>query len=202
MSKNSFSGAVLIFGAGAVLALTFAVGVPRTSVAQNANSSGTGEMSHGSGKMMADHKFAMEAAMGGVMEVELGKVAAEKGASDEVRQFGQRMVDDHSKANEELARVASAKGMTPPSALDAKHQAAVQKLSALSGEKFDREYVKMMLKDHKKDVAAFEKEASGGLDAELKAFAASTLPTLREHLQMIQRINDKMMLRKSGNLKQ
>ena len=210
MSKNTFSGAVLIFGACALFALTVFAGTSGASGAQNSNSSGTGGgntnesggMKHGSGQMMADHKFAMEAAMGGMMEVELGKVAAEKGASDEVRQFGQRMVDDHSKANAELMQLASGKGMTLPAAPDAKHQAEMQKLSALSGEKFDKEYVKMMLKDHKKDVAAFEKEANGGMDAELKAFASSTLPTLREHLQMIQRINDKMMMRKSGNLKQ
>src|ERR1044071_1280648 len=204
MSKNTFSGAVLVFGACAVLALVVTAGASGTqnsnsSTTENANSSG--QMNHGSMKMTADHRFAMEAAMGGMAEVELGKVAASKGASDEVRQFGQRMVDDHSKANEQLMQIASAKGMTPPAALDAKHQAEVQKLSALSGDKFDKEYVKMMLKDHKKDVPAFEKEASGGADAELKAFAASTLPTLREHLQMIQRINDKMMMRKSGNLK-
>ena len=118
-----------------------------------------------------------------------------------MRQFGQRMVDDHTKANEELMRVASSKGMTPPAALDAKHQAEMQKLSALSGEKFDNEYVKMMVKDHKKDVGEFQKEAERGADPDVKAFAAATLPTLREHLQMIQRINDKMALRKSGNLK-
>jgi putative membrane protein len=206
MSKNTFSGAVLLFGACALLALTVAAGASGTT--QNSNSSTTdnanmgGHMGHGSGHMMADHKFAMEAAMGGMMEVELGRLAAQKGASDEVRQFGQRMVDDHSKANEELMRVASSKGMTPPATLDAKHQAAIQKLSALSGEKFDKEYVKMMVGDHKKDVAAFQKEASRGMDADLKTFAASTLPTLQEHLQMIQRINDKMMMRKSGNLKQ
>jgi putative membrane protein len=204
MSKNTLSGAVLVLGMFALLALVVTAGA---SSAQNSNSSTTdntnagGHTGHGSGQMMADHKFAMEAAMGGMMEVELGKVAASKGASDEVRQFGQRMVDDHSKANEELMRVASSKGMTLPSAPDPKHQAEMRKLSALSGEKFDKEYVKMMLKDHKKDVAAFEKEAKGGMDAELKAFAASTLPTLREHLQMIQRINDKMMMRKSGNLR-
>jgi putative membrane protein len=207
MSKNTFSGAVLIIGACALCALTVFAG---TSGAQNSNSSGTGGgntnesggMKHGSGQMRADHKFAMEAAMGGLMEVELGKLAASKGASDEVRQFGQRMVDDHSKANAELMQLASAKGMTLPTAPDAKHQAELRKLSALTGEKFDKEYVKMMLKDHRKDVAAFEKEAGGGMDADLKAFAASTLPTLREHLQMIQRINDKILLRKSGNLKQ
>lgn len=202
MSKNTFSGAVLIVGMCALFAFVVAAGA---SNAQNSNSSMTenasGQMNHGSAKMTADQKFAMEAAMGGMMEVELGRVAAEKGASDEVRQFGQRMVDDHSKANEELMRVASGKGMTLPSAIDPKHQAEMQKLSALSGEKFDKEYVKMMLKDHKQDVPAFEKEANGGMDADLKAFAASTLPTLREHLQMIQRISDKMALRKSGNLK-
>lgn len=205
MSKNTFSGAVLCLGACAVLALTIAAGASAT---QNSNSSTTGhdnmgghQTGRGSGAMAADHKFAMEAAMGGLMEVELGRLAAQKGASDEVRQFGQRMVDDHSKANEELTRVVSSKGMTPPAALDAKHQAEMQKLSALSGEKFDKEYVKMMVKDHKKDVAEFQKEAARGTDADIKAFASSTLPTLQEHLQMIQRINDKMMLRKSGNLK-
>jgi putative membrane protein len=205
MSKNTFSGAVLFLGACALLALTVAAGASGTQNS-NMNSNGTGGgnrnetggMKTGSGQMMADHKFAMEAAMGGMMEVELGRLAAQKGASDDVKQFGQRMVDDHSKANEELMRVASSKGMTPPPALDAKHQMEMQKLSALSGEKFDKEYVKMMVKDHKKDVGEFQKEASRGMDADIKAFASSTLPTLQEHLQMIQRINDKMMMRKSG----
>jgi putative membrane protein len=206
MSKNTFSGAVLILGMCAILALVVTAGASGT---QNSNSSGAGggnanggghQMDHG--KMAADHKFAMEAAMGGMMEVELGRVAAAKGASDEVRQFGQRMVDDHSKANSELMQIASGKGMTLPTAPDPKHQAEMQKLTSLSGEKFDKEYVKMMLKDHKKDVAEFQKEAGRGMDAEIKAFAASTLPTLQEHLQMIQRINDKLMMRKSGNLKQ
>jgi putative membrane protein len=208
MSKNTFSGAVLILSACALLALTVFAGTSGASGAQNSNGTGGntnehsgGGMKHGSGQMMADHKFAMEAAMGGMMEVELGRLAAQKGASDEVRQFGQRMVDDHSKANEQLTQIASTKGLTPPSALDAKHQAEMQKLSALSGEKFDKEYVKMMVKDHKKDVGEFQKEAGRGADPDIKAFAASALPTLREHLQMIQRINDKMMLRKSGNLK-
>jgi putative membrane protein len=205
MSKNTFSGAVLILGACAVLALAVAAGASGTQNSNmNSNMGGgnmNGGMKHGSGPMSSDSKFVMNAAMGGLEEVELGRLAAQKGASDEVRQFGQRMVDDHSKANEELTRVASSKGWTPPTALDAKHQAEVQKLSALSGDKFDKEYVKMMVSDHKKDVGEFQKEASGGKDADVKAFASSTLPTLQEHLQMIQRINDKMMMRKSGNLK-
>ncbi|MDT5262824.1 MAG: putative rane protein [Acidobacteriota bacterium] len=201
MSKNTISGVTLMLAACALFAVV--VGARTTSVSQNSNMTHNDNMhaGHGSMKMTADQKFAMEAAMGGQMEVELGKLAAQKGASDEVRQFGQHMVDDHSKANEDLMQVASGKSMTLPTALSPKMQMEMQKLSAMSGEKFDKEYVKMMVKDHKEDVAAFQKEASGGMDADIKSFATRTLPTLQEHLRMIQRISDKMMLRKSGNLK-
>ena len=204
MSKNSLSGAVLVLGMFALLALVVTAG---TSNAQNSNSSTTdntntgGHTGHGSGQMMADHKFVMFAAMGGTAEVELGRLAAQKGASEDVRQFGRMMVDDHTKANEELTRVASSKGMTPPATLDAKHQAAVRKLSALAGEKFDREYARMMVGDHKKTVAEFQKEADRGADPDIKAFAASKLPALQGHLRMAQRLNDKLALRKSGNLR-
>jgi putative membrane protein len=213
MKKITLGAALMLLAACALLGVA-ATAPP--SVVQNTNSgkSETGTSANanvkanakananrGSAAMPADEKFAMEAAMGGLEEVELGRIAAQKGASDEVRQFGQRMVDDHSKANQDLMQVASAKGWTLPTALDAKHQAEVQKLSALSGDKFDKEYVDMMLKDHKKDVPEFQKESAGGADADIKSFAARTTPTLQEHLQMIQRIHDKMALRKSGDLK-
>lgn len=205
MSKSSWSGAALMLVAAFMALAVAATGMK--SGAQNSNSGTTqnsgGDMhaGHSMAGMSADAKFAMMAAMGGMEEVEMGRLAVEKGASDEVRQFGQRMVDDHSKANQELMQIASSKGMTLPTALDAKHQADMQKMSALSGEAFDKAYVKMMVKDHKKDVGEFQKESTRGADPEIKAFAASTLPTLQEHLQMIQRIDDKMKLRKSGNLK-
>ena len=204
MSKNTFSGAVLVLGSCALLALVVTAGA---SNAQNSNGTGGGNtnagggMSHGSGQMMADHKFVMFAAMGGMAEVEMGRLAAQKGASEDVRQFGQRMVDDHTKANEELMRVVSSKGMTPPPTLDAKHQSAMRKMSSLSGEKFDREYARMMVADHKKTVGEFQKEAGRGADPDLKAFAAAQLPALQEHLRMAQRLNDKLALRRSGNLK-
>lgn len=205
MSKSSWSGAALLVAAACMALALVAAGVStgtRNAFAASAqNSNGGGNMNHGTGRMSSDMKFAMAAAIGGMEEVELGRLAAQKGASDEVRQFGQHMVDDHTKANEDLMQVASGKSWTLPTALDAKHQADVQKLSAMSGAAFDREYVKMMVKDHKKDVSEFQKESMHGMDADVKSFATRTLPTLQEHLQMIQRINDKMMLRKSGNLK-
>jgi putative membrane protein len=201
MSKNTISGALLMLAACAMFAVVVAAGA---GLGQNTNSGKSeGNMNAnkgGSAKMSSDQKFATEAAIGGMEEVQLGQLAAQKGASDEVRQFGQRMVDDHSKANQDLTQVASGKGWTLPTALDAKAQGDVQKLTALSGDKFDKEYVDLMLKDHKKDVGEFQKESTSGTDPDIKSFASRTLPTLQEHLQMIQRIHDKRALRKSGNL--
>lgn len=148
------------------------------------NTSASGQQAGMANMSSQDRDFLMDAAMGGLMEVELGRIAAQKGMSDSVKQFGQRMVDDHSKANEELTSLASSKGITLPTALDEKHQKDVTKLSALSGAEFDRAYSKMMLSDHNKDVKEFEKQSIKGADAELKAFASKTLPTLQEHLQM------------------
>ena len=149
------------------------------------DNTGAGGKQTGMGNMSSsDHEFVMEAAMGGMMEVELGRIAAQKGMSESVKQFGQRMVDDHSKANEELMSLATSKGMTLPTALDEKHKKDVTKLSAMSGADFDRAYSRMMLSDHNKDVKEFEKQSTKGADPDIKAFAGKTLPTLQEHLQM------------------
>lgn len=156
---------------------------------QNDNRSGNRNTGGGAtgtpaGMNSQDHKFVMEAAMGGLMEVELGRLAAQQGTSEAVKQFGQRMVDDHSKANQELMTLASSKGMTLPTTLDEKHQKDVTKLSAMTGAEFDRAYAKEMLSDHNKDVKEFERQSNRGGDPDIRAFAAKTLPTLREHLQM------------------
>jgi putative membrane protein len=151
---------------------------------RNSNTGATGEQTGMANMTSQDRDFVMDAAMGGLEEVELGQIAAQKGTSEAVKQFGQRMVDDHSKANTELMTLAQSKGITLPTALDEKHQKDVTKLSALSGAEFDRAYSKMMLSDHTKDVSEFEKESTKGTDPDLKAFAAKTLPTLHEHLQM------------------
>ncbi len=129
-----------------------------------------------------DKKFMMEAAMGGMKEVAMGRLAVERGMSEDVKKFGQQLVDDHTKANEELMQLAMAKGMTLPTTLDAKHQMMVDKMAKMSGAAFDKAFNQEMVKDHKKDVALFQSEANKGMDAELKAFASKTLPTLKAHL--------------------
>jgi len=131
-----------------------------------------------------DEKFLRDAAAGGMMEVELGHMAAERAASAEVKAFGQRMITDHGKANQQLMQIASGKGMTLARDLPAHLQAERDHLARLSGAEFDRMYMQHVLQDHRKDVAEFEKQAEKGTDAALRTFAQQTLPTLREHLTL------------------
>jgi len=131
-----------------------------------------------------DKKFVWNAAVGGMEEVQLGQLAAQKASDPDVKSFGQRMVDDHSKANDQLKTLASQKGVTLPTTLPSAEKQDVAKLSKLSGAAFDREYMSMMVKDHKKDVSEFDKETKQARDTDVKSFAKSTLPTLRDHLKM------------------
>jgi putative membrane protein len=130
-----------------------------------------------------DKHFIRKAGQGGLAEVELGKLASEKGQSDEVKKFGQRMVDDHSKANDQLKQLAESKGMTLPTDLSAKDKATKARLSKLSGEKFDRAYMNDMVQDHTKDVSEFKKASTSAKDPDVKSFASQTLPTLQGHLK-------------------
>jgi putative membrane protein len=132
----------------------------------------------------ADEEFANEAAKGGKMEVELGRLASKRGRNVAVRQFGQRMVRDHTRAGNELKKLATSKGIILQDEMDAEGQAAMTRLSGLRGAAFDRAYMEMMVDDHEKDVAAFQTEATSGTDADFKAFAARTLPTLQTHLRL------------------
>jgi putative membrane protein len=151
----------------------------------NENSANHNTMSGGTASVSSqDQKFITATAMDGMMEVELGRLATQKGMSDSVKQFGQRMVDDHSLANTELMQLANSKGITLPTALDTKHRNEIDKFSKLSGAEFDRAYAKAMLKDHEKAVSNFQKESTRAGDVDLKAFASKTLPTLQDHLQM------------------
>jgi putative membrane protein len=130
-----------------------------------------------------DIEFVLDAAKGGLAEVELGKLAAERAQSDEVKKFAQRMVDDHTKANEQLKQIAERKSIKLPTEVDSKDKALMQHLEKLNGPAFDRSYLNAMVNDHVKDVNEFKREANTGRDPQVKSFAESALPTLEEHLQ-------------------
>jgi len=131
--------------------------------------------------------FVKKAALDGMTEVELGKIALNKSQNDQVRDFAQRMVTDHGKANDELASLAKSKGIDAPKKLDAEHEAMVKKLDAQSGAAFDADYARHMSSDHTKAIALFE-SASKSPDADLAAFAKKTLPTLKEHQQLANKL--------------
>ena len=138
----------------------------------------------GQQKSADDDKFAAEAASGGRAEVKLGELARQNGTSDKVKDFGQKMVTDHSKAGDDLKQVAQQQGLNLPEEMSKQDQATYDWLSKLEGKQFDEAYARAMLTDHQKDVAAFEKEASSGKNEALKEFASRTLPTLKEHLKL------------------
>jgi putative membrane protein len=141
-----------------------------------------------SAAVLPDTTFAVKAAVGGMAEVALGKMAAAKGADQQVKDFGNMMVMDHSKANAELKGIAQSKNLLLPAGLDAEHQAKSDSLSKLSGKEFDRAYVNFMVEGHKKTLGLMQSEASNGKDAELKAFAAKTAPVVQTHLDHILKI--------------
>ena len=133
---------------------------------------------------MGDTQFAREAAAGGMAEVELGQLAQQKGSSEAVKNFGKKMVEDHSQANDNLKSIASEQKIRLAAGLDRKDQATYDHLSSLSGEAFDKAYARDMVSDHVKDVAAFKKEAATGKNDAIRKFAMETLPTLETHLKM------------------
>jgi putative membrane protein len=137
------------------------------------------------------NKFMTAAAQGGMAEVQLGRLAAERGSSDAVKQFGQHMVMDHTKANQELMQVAQRKNVSLPQEVNSDQKSEADKLSKLSGADFDKEYVDYMVKDHEEDAKEFQEQANDGTDADVKAFAAKTLPVIQSHLKMIKEIKDK-----------
>jgi len=139
-----------------------------------------------------DKTFVVKAAGAGMAEVKLGQLATERGASDAVKKFGERMVADHSKANKELKGLVDGKGIALPKEMDKHHKEAVEKLGQLKGDQFDREFAQQMVRDHLEAVALFEKASKNVQDPELKGFATKTLPTLSEHLKMAQDLAEKV----------
>ncbi|HEX8368720.1 MAG TPA: DUF4142 domain-containing protein [Pyrinomonadaceae bacterium] len=157
----------------------------------NANANAA-DANRSSNAAMTDKDFMNEAAVGGMAEVELGRLASTKAQNADVKKFAQTMVADHTKANGELKTLATGEGATLPIELDAKHKSTMTEMQGLSGADFDKAYIAGQLADHEKTVKLFQAQAQSGTDAEIKAFAVKNLPTLQMHLEMVRNLNNKM----------
>lgn len=140
-----------------------------------------------------DLEFMKNAAIGGMAEVDLGKLAQQNGQSPDVKSFGARMVQDHSRANEQLMNIAKERGVQLPQQLDSEHMQERDRLTKLQGEAFDRAYMRMMVADHDKDMKEFRKEAQMGHDRELKRFARETLAMIEQHDQLAHNIDRQLV---------
>lgn len=135
-----------------------------------------------------DATFYKKAAEGGLFEVDAGKLAQDKGSTQDVKDFGAMMVKDHSAANDKLKSIATSKGVELPSGASVGQMATKAKLDLMSGGTFDKSYIKSQVNAHRETIALFRKEAANGLDSEAKAFATATLPKLEEHMKTINKV--------------
>ncbi|WP_344822284.1 DUF4142 domain-containing protein [Rurimicrobium arvi] len=140
-----------------------------------------------------DLRFVVQAASGGMMEVELGRMAREQSSSQAVKDFGQTMIDDHSAANGELRNMAATKGITLPQKPGEEHQEMINKLAAKKGNDFDRAYIDMMVTDHEEDIDAYVNELKTGNDMKIKTWVEQKLPTLRHHQEMAEQLQKQQL---------
>jgi len=198
----SASAAALLFGALPVSAQTNpasdkANSNPETDITKGATgqsgmSGAAGTTASGSMLTSADKKAIMDMGMANMAEVEAGKMAVAKSQNADVKAFAQQMIDDHSKALTDVQSLAQAKGVTLPTELDAKHKAMAAKLDKLSGDKFDKEYMKNAgVADHKTVHATLMKDQKAAKDADVKALAGKMLPTVEQHMKSAEMITAK-----------
>jgi len=158
------------------LAFGVALGLTHTAVAQE----------HHHRKTLTDDVFAKKAAAGGLTEVALGTIAQQNGGSQDVKDFGAKMVTDHGKINDNMKGVATKDNLTIPDKPNAEQQALIDKLSKETGAAFDKDYIHAMVKAHVGDKALFTEEIASAKNPDLKQFAQDTLPIIKEHLSMIE----------------
>ena len=170
---------------------------PGSMTSPNGAGAGTGmagAMTAGSGssatedQAVRDKMFIRKAAEGGMAEVQLGQLAADKATSPEVKSFGQKMVTDHTTLNNDMKPIADSLGVMLPKKLKKEDQAEYDKLSALSGDDFDKEYLTFMVKDHHMDLREFRQESAVAQDPSLKAAVDKGFAVIREHTQMVDRM--------------
>lgn len=152
----------------------------------------TNEQRFETNKAEDDAEFAVKAADGGMMEVELGKLAAANAASQVVKDFGKMMVKDHSAAGEELKTLAANKNIALPARLSDEKLKKVEDFRKKSGAEFDKDYMSFMVEDHKEDIEKFSEAAEEALDPDLKNWAAGKVPTLKKHLEHAEMVHNKL----------
>jgi putative membrane protein len=183
-----------LLGAVAALALLAAVGGDaraQQQQQQQAPAAQQGQQGQQDQITAEDQEFLTTAIQAGMAEVQLAELALEKAQDEQVRGFAERMVQDHTAANEQLMSLAETAGVTPPTEMDQQHQTLHEQLSQLAGEEFDRQYMQGQVRDHQAAVELYSTEAtqpSGPVDQ----LAEQLLPTLREHLEMAQQISQSM----------
>ncbi len=158
-----------------------------SSGSQSAQTSSSASNSNNAGLSSGDRSFVMEAARDGLGEVQIAQLAQQKASSDQVKDLAQKLVNDHQKANDELKSIASQENITLPTEPSQKDKARIDRLSKLSGQRFDQAFLKEQVRDHQKDIRAFRQEADNGQDAQLKQFAQKNLDVMQQHLSMVQK---------------
>jgi len=148
--------------------------------------------SHRANRSSSDDTFAMQAAEGGMAEIQMAQLALTKTSNPAVKDLANQIQQDHTKANDDLKPIAAKENFTWPTSLNTKQQSEYQKLQGLSGSAFDREYVNFEIKDHKEDIAAFQREADHGTNAGVKAWASQNLPALQKHLELAQKAQSQL----------
>jgi putative membrane protein len=143
-------------------------------------------------KPKTPQEFVQFASETDLAEINLGRLAAQRGGSAAVKKFGDQMVTDHSKSNAKLLQIANKKQLRPASEMDAKHRELADKLAKMNADEFDRTYMTEMVKGHKMVAGVFQAQAESGTDTDLKNFAAEIVPTIRQHLQMAEQISGQL----------
>lgn len=179
----------MLFGASSVQAQS---GSTSGSADQGASSSAqSGSASAGKSLSKSDQNIMREMAMSNLAEIEAGKIALSQSKNDQVRNFAQKMIDDHQQSQQELEQLAQAKGVTLPTEPDKKHQAAAKKLSALEGDKFDKQYLKQGgFNDHRNTHKLLQRAQTRATDPDLKALAAKMEPIVNQHLTLAQDVSN------------
>ncbi len=171
------------------LAVAATPAIAQTGSSQASGSQSSGSKSSSAGKMAKQDMDALaKLAQADMAEIDAGKLASQKASNPDVKKYGQHMVDEHTKMLEEGKKIAQAKGAKPPASADSKHRAALKKLQGLSGDEFDRAYMKQMVSDHQEVLKLAQKTAKDTKDAELKAHVEKGTPHIQEHLDMAKKL--------------